>query len=774
MAPQNKPRKHGDLDVQAQEAFYQRSSGPVIGQRPVDQSPKKLAALQHIGAIPDRYTSWEQINDEFRYNVEVLGLTEQQTRDKLNLNVKNTNGKYYFAKYERYGAGNYINFREISTDLQPETIADLLQINKMVERAQGPRLKSPEQMLEDAVFAEEDEWGDRPKNKHNKNIVSSKERANATRDAIRERLGGPPKGSPDVYDRGKQVHRGHGFAASKSNAGLAADNIWDEVGSYNVYGHAGKSNNPRIHPDILFEVNAPPTAEFAAWYRDPELRKQRLYPGVPDQLMMAADEYGSEIYGSRGSGRKKTYTVGPATTRGGVINTPPETVPAKADKLFQISSQLAAEQVNRDIEAGKVSFPYERGNEASKKKAGEARAKYTETVRQSIAKPYLDQQSINLDPTSSPNTPITKSTYQFTEKDFTPLQWKEFTAGGGNAAIAQGKKVTEIIDKGRIARRNPNLMPTTPTRVIPSRLDKGLSGAGPIQTRPSPSQIAASIATREPLPTPKPAPPKQIRTEAELDRIFANIVEAPKIPPVSGNFIPRGPVNITPTDRERALAAERANAGKTKAMSAGKTGYPVEYGANLPIPIPTGSQLKQLAPGIKGQLPFAASSAIEPLQRGEPTRALEEVAKGTAIGMAIDPIVKPIMSRLIPAVGSVAAAAPMATTAAAAVASELAAPRAAQGGPERVTVNGTPYWLDKKANKVYTNEGRPTSFGVDIKGGKPQLVPRGQGTASKKAEADPIRQAMRGNLMPALNMLNPMSQLLRFSNSAMKTIHGEV
>lgn len=80
-------------------------------------------------------------------------------------------------------------------------------------------------------------------------------------------------------------------------------------------------------------------------------------------------------------------------------------------------------------------------------------------------------------------------------------------------------------------------------------------------------KTAAAIANREPIPVPKPAPPKQIRTEAELDRIFANIVEAPKIPPVSGNFVPRGPVNITPTDRERALAAERANAGKTKAMS---------------------------------------------------------------------------------------------------------------------------------------------------------------------------------------------------------------
>jgi hypothetical protein len=493
MAPQNKPRKRGDLDVQAQEEFYQRSSGPVIGQRPVDQSPKKLAALQQIGAIPDRYTSWEQINDEFRYNVEVLKLTEQQTRNKLNLNTKNTNGKYYFSKYERYGAGNYINFREISTDLQPEAIADLLQINKKAERAQGPRLKSPEQMLEDAVFAEEDEWGDRPKNKHDLSIVSSKEKADAIRDAIRERLGGPPKGSPDVYDSGKQVHRGHGFAASKSNAGLASDNIWGEVGSYNVYGHAGKSNNPRIHPDILFEVNAPPTAEFAAWYRDPELRKQRLYPGVPDQLMMAADEYGSEIYGSRGSGRSKTYIVGPATTRGGVINTPPETVPAKADKLFQISSQLAEERVRKDIEAGRIF------------KDDSARAAYTENVRNVIAKSWLDQQSINLDPTSSPNTPIAKNTYQFTEKDFTPLQWKEFTAGGGNAAIAQGKKVTEIINQGRIARRNLNLMPTTPTRVIPSRLDKGLSGADPIQTRPSPSQIAAAIANREPVPQPKPA-----------------------------------------------------------------------------------------------------------------------------------------------------------------------------------------------------------------------------------------------------------------------------
>jgi len=69
----------------------------------------------------------------------------------------------------------------------------------------------------------------------------------------------------------------------------------------------------------------------------------------------------------------------------------------------------------------------------------------------------------------------------------------------------------------------------------------------------------------------------------------------------------------------------------------------------------------------------------------------------------------------------------------------------------------------------------PTNFGIDYKGGKPQLTPRGQGAQSRKDErTDPLRQAAKGNLMPALNMMNPMSQLLRFSNSAMKTIRGEV
>ena len=192
-----------------------------------------------------------------------------------------------------------------------------------------------------------------------------------------------------------------------------------------------------------------------------------------------------------------------------------------------------------------------------------------------------------------------------------------------------------------------------------------------------------------------------------------------------------------------------------------------DYFAGLPMP--SKQMLGSLASSAKGQLPFAATAAIEPLQKGQPTEALRKVAEGTAIGMATEPIVKPVMSRLMPAIASGFTASPVGATAAAAAATELAAPRAAQGGPERVTVNGTPFWLDKQANKVYTNQGVPTNFGIDYKGGKPQLVQRGQGAGSKKAQADPIRQAAQGNLIPALNMLNPVTQI----RSAFSNIFGK-
>lgn len=105
-----------------------------------------------------------------------------------------------------------------------------------------------------------------------------------------------------------------------------------------------------------------------------------------------------------------------------------------------------------------------------------------------------------------------------------------------------------------------------------------------------------------------------------------------------------------------------------EALELARARGPLNIGATLPVPIPTGSQLKQLASSAKGQLPFAATAAIEPLQRGQPTEALRRVAEGTAIGMATEPIAKPVMNRLMPTIARGFTASPVGATAAAAVA----------------------------------------------------------------------------------------------------------
>jgi hypothetical protein len=173
---------------------------------------------------------------------------------------------------------------------------------------------------------------------------------------------------------------------------------------------------------------------------------------------------------------------------------------------------------------------------------------------------------------------------------------------------------------------------------------------------------------------------------------------------------------------------------QTRANLAIKTGYPVEYGAGLPMP--SRQSLQSLASSAKGQLPFAATAGIKPLMQGKPTEALKEIGKSTAIGVATDPIISPIMSRLMP----IAAANPVATTAAATLGTELAAPRAAGSTePRRYDINGKSVWVDPIKNQVINNP----KYGVDIKKGKPQLIPRGSGAASKASAADPINKAIK-------------------------------
>jgi hypothetical protein len=154
------------------------------------------------------------------------------------------------------------------------------------------------------------------------------------------------------------------------------------------------------------------------------------------------------------------------------------------------------------------------------------------------------------------------------------------------------------------------------------------------------------------------------------------------------------------------------------------------------LPMPSKQAVQSLASSAKSQLPFAATAGIKPLAQGRPTEALGEVAKSTAVGVATEPIMSPVMSRLMP----LAAANPVAATAAAAVGTELLAPRAAGSTePYRVNVKGQSLWVDPTKNQVLSKPG----YGVDIKGGKPQLVPRGSGAASKASAADPINRAVK-------------------------------
>jgi len=125
-----------------------------------------------------------------------------------------------------------------------------------------------------------------------------------------------------------------------------------------------------------------------------------------------------------------------------------------------------------------------------------------------------------------------------------------------------------------------------PSGVILSRFDKGIPAATKPQT-----------------PT-----PKQVRTQADIDRIFGS-VGGPETIEVSGNYIPKPPLRTTPTAKERALAAERANAGKFKEMARG-TG---------PTPVVTPSQsLGQRAAAIVNREPLPQPKPVSQPKVGQP------------------------------------------------------------------------------------------------------------------------------------------------------------
>jgi len=487
--------------------------------------------FKQAGFIPPEYESYDQLQDAFLTLV-YQGVSDKDAAEALGVDYRNVIGKGYLAaELSSKGIPRGISARTLREDIKPDERAYLID-------------RFGEDWFKDYERYRKLEWGDTKVLKKDQALVerfsgrpveeftSAKQEADVLRDRLAAAFG---KGG-----RGGQVHRGHGVSAMEG-ASVGKANLVGEWGPLNV----GHGSDPRYGYDYI-----PPSEQ--KYLTDKFGEKgfdvyRRAQTGVLRSLNMSANDLqnyyddllareGLNINPRRYAGNYLAADEALRELRQGTsIGNPQVTIPVEPTsvdprsiewrdrRMFEIEQQLTAD--------------YERQGMAP----GEAALKARQRVEEAALK-----QSTLFDVTQSRGGPVT-TVQQAAPK---PRQ----------IGTAVGEQQFDPFGRPKLDRSGEPKFETRPVYAPPS-------GAVLVPNRPSPGQIAASIATREPLPTPKPAPPTQIRTEAELDRIFANAVQAPKMQPVSGNFVPKGPVNITPTNRERALAAERANAGKTKAMS---------------------------------------------------------------------------------------------------------------------------------------------------------------------------------------------------------------
>ena len=310
-------------EAAAQREYYQRSNGPVVGGDPTfkTQPNKLLRQYQKHGHIPKRFKSWEEINEVFKELVEVQGLSEETARERIGITRRNPNNKPIIGLYDRYEKGNYINARNINEDWNPEA-------EDRVRRIKG------EDAVEQERLRQRDTWGD------NKTRLAERPNGpvepNARDDAqrVQKKMSEKIGLKDDPFDRGRQVHRGHGNSASGSGAGVDRANVDPEWGPINVDGHAGVPGNPRFHPDVMADLNMPSTTDAAYWNKQLEDAGLTITPRSMSQAgdFMAADE-GQEVFGKKGNG---DYIVGPSKDP---VRRPPETIAARQDLRYQLQQQ---------------------------------------------------------------------------------------------------------------------------------------------------------------------------------------------------------------------------------------------------------------------------------------------------------------------------------------------------------------------------------------------------------------------------------------------------
>ena len=460
------------------------------------------------GFIPEKYNNYAELQDDF-LSLVYEGVSDADAAETLGVDYRNVIGKGYLAaELSSKGIPRGISARTLREDIKPDERDYLIQ-------------RFGKDWFDAYQRYRKLEWGDAKALKKDKELIeqfsgrpaeeftSAKQEADVLRDRLAAAFG---KGG-----RAGQVHRGHGVSAMEG-ASVGKANLMGESGPLNI----GHGSNPRYEYNVMRNLNMSANDLQNAFDDILEREGLTINPRRYAGNYVAADEAIREIKQGTSMGNPQvTVPVEPTAVD-------PRSIEWRDRRFFEIEQQLAGE--------------YERSGMSP----GEATAK----ARQRVEEYALSQSTMfNTDQTRGGPVTVVQPGKEMPRKIGTVV----------------GEQQIDPFGRPKFDRSGEPKLETRPLYEPPSG---AILAPSPAVTRSqSLGKTAAAIANREPLPTPKPAPTKQIRTEAEIDRIFANIVEAPKVPPVSGNFVRRGPVNITPTDRERALAAERANAGKIKAIS---------------------------------------------------------------------------------------------------------------------------------------------------------------------------------------------------------------
>lgn len=304
-------------EIKAQQKFFQRANGPVIGARSTyaTQPNKLFRQNQEQGRIPKQFKSWDEAERQFLDLINT-GVKPAAARQRLGLTYENVLGHPYFdVVVDRYtGETRGFNKRAVNEDLHPLAERDLrVAYGRNVSDGFRGQLK--------------DGWGDyKKKATYDPMAISSQDEARMVRDYLTSFLG---RGDP--RDQGNQIHRGHGFSASQAGGSLNLMDLFPELGWTNVHGHQGLAGNPRMHPDDMYDNNMASTAEQGFYFDLLDREGRTINPRATQwpATLIAVDENSNEI---RRQHSPMSYDVGPAIEQNPGIS----------------SAALAAQQRRRD------------------------------------------------------------------------------------------------------------------------------------------------------------------------------------------------------------------------------------------------------------------------------------------------------------------------------------------------------------------------------------------------------------------------------------------